>query len=101
MSPLPATIVFTARPDLLAKASVRTRKIPLSCVVVVVRIMISLGLAGCAATGVERPMTMAKAATASERARRIISNLLRHPSQGDVIEFVGSFRNRRPDRATG
>src|SRR5215510_841839 len=93
MSPLPATIDFTARPDFLAKASVRARKIPLSCVVVVVRMMISLGLAGCAATGGGRPMTMAKAATASE-ARRIIR-------QSPAAEFVGNFRNRRPDRATG
>ncbi len=60
MSPLPATIAFTIKPDFLAKASVKTRKIPLSWVVVVVRMMSSLGLTGCAVTEVARAANATK-----------------------------------------
>src|SRR5262249_8761985 len=47
-------------------------KMPLSCVVVVVRTISSLGLIGCAVTGATRPIPATTAIMASERARRII-----------------------------
>src|SRR5262249_49964575 len=72
MSPLPATIGFTARPDFLAKASARIRRIPLSCVVVVVRMMSSFGSIGCAITGAARLANAAKHAKARKLAKRFI-----------------------------
>ena len=48
MSPLPATIVLTVRPDFLPNVSAITRRIPLSCVVVVVKNdqFVGIGLSG-------------------------------------------------------
>jgi len=46
MSPLPATMAFTAKSGFLGESVGQTRRIPLSCVVVVVRTMSSLGFTG-------------------------------------------------------
>src|SRR5262245_42810123 len=69
MSPLPATIGLTTRPDFLAKASVMTRRIPLSCVVVVVKTTSSLGLTGCAVTAPANPARMTQTAIRTDIAR--------------------------------
>src|SRR5947207_10805049 len=72
MSPLPPTIGFTVRPDFLTKASVRMRRIPLSCVVVVVRMISSFELIGCAITGAARLAKAERNVIARKRAKRLM-----------------------------
>jgi hypothetical protein len=94
--PLPATIAFTAKPDFLAKASVRTRKIPLSCVVVVVvvvvvvRMISSLGLTGCTVTEVARPVNATKQAAASKRAKRRQQTAVINSIRAHLAELITS-----------